>query len=550
MDPSLSDENPDYKQPGDHNLTSGDVENETLGDDYCSDFVNSHYWPVLDFPPLTNGSTRGTNDDSFPQEHQADDIYEHPLHIEAGDTGLPSDGINLRGVSTWNTWRDLTTVSVRAGSSGDLIEECNQLSETAPSPPWNQLGITSATNMALPQPVQLLPSLPRHNPTLYAGNNRQAAESSNNRAPHPYGVNERREETLPFQGVVSRPSCWRCIIYKKPVWKLQATLYSSNNGSHNYRTIAHSWQGQVRQLETAEEDNTFFVQLAANIGPSMVLPTVRLKPKAEAIHSLSKPFESEETTIYVRDEIKKITVVWNEWLDEVADDQHIKSCKLVFGGSHGWALQALDMVCSFASTALHIPSIGDEDKVNNPNMMLHCSVRLFFAIYLMSTPLEVSGMGIESEKERIEVEYQFKSKARSVLENLISKISKNLDNLICKKRRQYIGHILATLVFLSLSCHFNQLIRLRLAGIGGNESSTKVDIDAMNRNIHYINKLVYSTFRPQIERILKPRKQDPHTPGDNNQDQLSTSTEELRQVNSKLIWGLWSTVTDINKKET
>ncbi|EZF25795.1 hypothetical protein H113_01991 [Trichophyton rubrum MR1459] len=492
MDPSLSDENPDYKQPGDHNLTSGDVENETLGDDYCSDFVNSHYWPVLDFPPLTNGSTRGTNDDSFPQEHQADDIYEHPLHIEAGDTGLPSDGINLRGVSTWNTWRDLTTVSVRAvGSSGDLIEECNQLSETAPSPPWNQLGITSATNMALPQPVQLLPSLPRHNPTLYAGNNRQAAESSNNRAPHPYGVNERREETLPFQGV-----------------------------------------------------------LAANIGPSMVLPTVRLKPKAEAIHSLSKPFESEETTIYVRDEIKKITVVWNEWLDEVADDQHIKSCKLVFGGSHGWALQALDMVCSFASTALHIPSIGDEDKVNNPNMMLHCSVRLFFAIYLMSTPLEVSGMGIESEKERIEVEYQFKSKARSVLENLISKISKNLDNLICKKRRQYIGHILATLVFLSLSCHFNQLIRLRLAGIGGNESSTKVDIDAMNRNIHYINKLVYSTFRPQIERILKPRKQDPHTPGDNNQDQLSTSTEELRQVNSKLIWGLWSTVTDINKKET
>lgn len=309
----------------------------------------------------------------------------------------------------------------------------------------------------------------------------------------------------------------------------------------------HSWQGQVRQLETAEEDNTFFVQLAANIGPSMVLPTVRLKPKAEAIHSLSKPFESEETTIYVRDEIKKITVVWNEWLDEVADDQHIKSCKLVFGGSHGWALQALDMVCSFASTALHIPSIGDEDKVNNPNMMLHCSVRLFFAIYLMSTPLEVSGMGIESEKERIEVEYQFKSKARSVLENLISKISKNLDNLICKKRRQYIGHILATLVFLSLSCHFNQLIRLRLAGIGGNESSTKVDIDAMNRNIHYINKLVYSTFRPQIERILKPRKQDPHTPGDNNQDQLSTSTEELRQVNSKLIWGLWSTVTDISE---
>ncbi|EGD90525.2 uncharacterized protein TERG_06753 [Trichophyton rubrum CBS 118892] len=483
MDPSLSDENPDYKQPGDHNLTSGDVENETLGDDYCSDFVNSHYWPVLDFPPLTNGSTRGTNDDSFPQEHQADDIYEHPLHIEAGDTGLPSDGINLRGVSTWNTWRDLTTVSVRAGSSGDLIEECNQLSETAPSPPWNQLGITSATNMALPQPVQLLPSLPRHNPTLYA------------------------------EGTVNR----------------------------------HSWQGQVRQLETAEEDNTFFVQLAANIGPSMVLPTVRLKPKAEAIHSLSKPFESEETTIYVRDEIKKITVVWNEWLDEVADDQHIKSCKLVFGGSHGWALQALDMVCSFASTALHIPSIGDEDKVNNPNMMLHCSVRLFFAIYLMSTPLEVSGMGIESEKERIEVEYQFKSKARSVLENLISKISKNLDNLICKKRRQYIGHILATLVFLSLSCHFNQLIRLRLAGIGGNESSTKVDIDAMNRNIHYINKLVYSTFRPQIERILKPRKQDPHTPGDNNQDQLSTSTEELRQVNSKLIWGLWSTVTDISE---
>lgn len=122
MDPSLSDENPDYKQPGDHNLTSGDVENETLGDDYCSDFVNSHYWPVLDFPPLTNGSTRGTNDDSFPQEHQADDIYEHPLHIEAGDTGLPSDGINLRGVSTWNTWRDLTTVSVRAGTPHSSLD--------------------------------------------------------------------------------------------------------------------------------------------------------------------------------------------------------------------------------------------------------------------------------------------------------------------------------------------------------------------------------------------------------------------------------------------
>lgn len=308
----------------------------------------------------------------------------------------------------------------------------------------------------------------------------------------------------------------------------------------------YSGGGQGRQLDTAEEDNTFVVELAANIGPCMVLPIVRLKPKAEVIHSHSKPFEPEDTTIYVRDEIKRITVVWNEWLDAVADDQHNQSCKLVFRGSHDWALQALDMVCCFASTAIHIPSIGD-DKANNPNTMLHCSVRLFFAIYLMSTPLKVSGVGIESEKERIEVEYQFKSKARNVLENLISKISKNLDNLICKKRRQYIGHILATLVFLSLSCHFNQSIRLRLAGIAGNESSTKTDIDTMNRNIHCINELVYSTFRPQIERILKPRKQDPHTPGDNNQDQLSTSTVELRHVNSELIWGLWSTVTDISE---
>lgn len=301
----------------------------------------------------------------------------------------------------------------------------------------------------------------------------------------------------------------------------------------------HYGEGQGRQLDTTEDDNISFVHLAANTGPSMVLQIVRLKPNL--------PSDSEGAAIYVRDDIKKVTVVWDEWLDTVANEQLNQSCKLVFSGSHDWVLPALDMVCSFASAALQMPSIGGEDKVNNPNTMLHCSVRLCFAIYLMSTPLEVSGMGIEREKERIEVEYQFKSKARSILENLISQISTDLNNLICKKRRQYIGHILATLVFLSFSCHFNQLIRLKLAVITGNESSTKADIDAMNRNIHYINELVYSTFRPQIEQILKPQKQDPHTPGDKNQRQLSTSTEELKQVNSKLIWGLWSTVTNISE---
>ncbi|EGE01545.1 hypothetical protein TEQG_00591 [Trichophyton equinum CBS 127.97] len=558
MDPSLFDENPEYKQPGpgDHNLTFEDAENETLGDDYRSSFVDSQYWPVLDFPPLTNGSTRGTNDDSFPQEHQADEIYEHPLHIEAGDTGNLGHEIGLLGVSTWqdiDIWRDWTTISVSSdsnstvGSSGDLIEECNQLTKKTPSPPWSQLGLSSATNMAWPQPVQLLPNLPRYNPTIYAGSSRRAAESNNNRASNLNGVNERREETLSFHGVTSRPikrpTSFRLPCDTPQMAELMMALLPGELLTLLEETVnRHYGEGQGRQLDTAEDDNIIFVHLAANAGPSMVLPIVRLKPNL--------PSDSEGTTIYVRDDIKKVTVIWDEWLDTVANDQLNQSCKLVFSGSHDWVLPALDMVCSFASAALQIPSIGGEDKVNNPSTMLHCSVRLCFAIYLMSTPLEVSGMGIESEKERIEVEYQFKSKARSILENLISKISKDLNNLICKKRRQYAGHILATLVFLSFSCHFNQLIRLRLAIITGNESSTKADIDAMNRNIHCINELVYSTFRPQIEQILKPQKQDPHTPGGKNQDQLSTSTEELRQVNSKLIRGLWSTVTNISKTET
>lgn len=127
MDPSPSDENPDYKQPGDHDLTSGDVENETLGDDYCSDFVNSQYWPVLDLPPLTNGSTRGTNEESFPQGHQADEIYEYPpRHIEAGDTGPPGTGSNLEGVSTWqdiDIWRNLTTISVSSGTPQSSLDQ-------------------------------------------------------------------------------------------------------------------------------------------------------------------------------------------------------------------------------------------------------------------------------------------------------------------------------------------------------------------------------------------------------------------------------------------
>lgn len=164
----------------------------------------------------------------------------------------------------------------------------------------------------------------------------------------------------------------------------------------------------------------------------------------------------------------------------------------------------------------------------------------------MSAPLEVSGKGIESEEERTEVKNYFRSKARIVLESLISQISKNLDDLVWEKRRQYIGHILATLVFLSLSCHVNQLNRLKLPGVAANESSTRADVDDMNRNVQYINQLIYSTFRQQIKKILEKPNEDSPQSEDSNRHQINTLTGRLWHHNSTLICGLWAIMANIS----
>lgn len=145
---------------------------------------------------------------------------------------------------------------------------------------------------------------------------------------------------------------------------------------------SRSGDEQGGEADAVEEADVFYVHLTAGTGPSMALPIVRHKSNAEIVYSHAMPVRSEGTTMtYMWNDIKRITVVWDEWLDTVANNQLKQSCNFVFRGSHDWVLQALDVVCSFAGAALNLASIRRGDIISKSNTMLRCSVRLLFAIY-------------------------------------------------------------------------------------------------------------------------------------------------------------------------
>ncbi|KAK2877064.1 hypothetical protein FQN49_001448 [Arthroderma sp. PD_2] len=298
------------------------------------------------------------------------------------------------------------------------------------------------------------------------------------------------------------------------------------------------------EADGGEEPEEFLVQLSAGIGPSFSLLVARVKPNLRPAYSPELPHVggverctsahiTQRPAIYLRDGHEKMPILLNQWLDSVSSTYLRHSCERVFCGSHDWALKALGVVCDFcvavcADAVSHTP--GEEI---NSNAMLQKSARLFFAVYLTSTSLTVGGEGLKDEDERIEVAHQFRSVVQGVLVPLVSDISEHLDHLVWMKRKQYIGHIMATFVFVSLSGHFYQSICSRPLCGAANDPSIKAEIDDMNDSI---NELIYSTFRKTIKAITKDSKERQQQ----QLDTLSTWSQglQLNRYNSRLICGL------------
>ncbi|KAF3483826.1 uncharacterized protein GIQ15_03150 [Arthroderma uncinatum] len=321
--------------------------------------------------------------------------------------------------------------------------------------------------------------------------------------------------------------------------------------------------GDGQQLENC------LIQLKAGTGPSFTLQAVRVKSKPAYPHMLQRSGELQQypsahtpqtSAIYLRDGPEELTAKWNEWLDIVTTKDLRQSCKQAFCRADDWVLEALDIVCDFcvavsAGAVSRTPAATMmKDQENKSNMMLNCSVKLFFAIYLMCTPLEVNGEGLDKD-ERHEISKQFRSVAQKIVERLIRHISEQLHDLICARNDTFVGHVMSTLLFLSLSNHLNQFIRFCLSDATANDLSARAEIDDMNKDVYYVSELVYATFGTAIKDMIRMRadaQQQPNRRQSNQQQSTAGQVDAwrmgLQQDTSKLICGLSDLIEGVIKK--